>query len=55
MINTDGRTYFLISESYEEPGGRKKATGTIYAIDAETLQPFRANKSGDGRYSFEVF
>lgn len=55
MINADGRTYFLIPESYEEPGGRKKVTGTIYAIDAETLQPFKANKSGDGRYSFEAF
>lgn len=55
MIKVDGKTYFLIPESYEEPGSSKKATGTIYAVDEETLQPLRANKSNDGRYSFEVF
>ena len=45
----------MIPESYEEPGKQKTRTGTVYAVDAETLETFKVNGSSGGKYSFEVF
>lgn len=55
MISSGDRDYFLIPESYEEPGGSKKKTGKIYAVDAENLGMFTVSQGSDGKYSFEVF
>ena len=55
MISSGGRDYYLIPESYEEPGGLKKRTGKIYAVDGENLGMFTVSQDSSGRYSFEVF
>ncbi|MBQ9359499.1 MAG: chitobiase/beta-hexosaminidase C-terminal domain-containing protein [Lachnospiraceae bacterium] len=55
MVKSGSRTYFMIPESYEEPGEQKARTGTVYAVDAETLETFKVSGSSDGKYSFEVF
>ncbi|MBQ7583378.1 MAG: chitobiase/beta-hexosaminidase C-terminal domain-containing protein [Lachnospiraceae bacterium] len=55
MISSGGRDYYLIPESYEEPGQSKKRTGKIYAVDAENLSMFTVNQDSSGRYSFEMF
>lgn len=55
MISSGDRDYFLIPESFEEPGGSKKKTGKIYAVDAENLSMFTVSQGSDGKYSFEVF
>ncbi len=55
MITSDDRDYFLIPESYEEPGGQRKRTGKIYAVDAENLSMFTVSQGSNGKYSFEVF
>ena len=55
MISSGGRDYYLIPESYEEPGKSKKRTGKIYAVDGENLGMFTVSQGGNGQYSFEVF
>ena len=55
MTRSGNKAYFLIPESYADPGGSKQKTGTIYALDAETLELFKAKKGAGGEYSFEVF
>lgn len=55
MITMDDRDYFLIPESYEEPGKAKKKTGTVYAVDAVNLSMYKVNQDSSGKYSFEVF
>ena len=55
MVNSGNRTYFMIPESYEEPGSGKKETGTVYAVDAETLGTFRVKQGSNGQYNFEMF
>ena len=55
MVNSGNRTYFMIPESYEEPGSGKKETGTVYAVDADTLGTFRVKQGSNGQYNFEMF
>ncbi len=55
MISSGGRDYYLIRESYEEPGGAKQRTGKMYAVDGENLGLFTVNQDSNGRYSFEMF
>ncbi|MCR5773566.1 MAG: chitobiase/beta-hexosaminidase C-terminal domain-containing protein [Lachnospiraceae bacterium] len=55
MVSSGNRDYYIIPESYGEPGGSKRETGTVYAVDAATLETFTVRKSSDGKYSFELF
>lgn len=55
MINSEGRSYFLIPEYYTDEGGHEKATGTTYAVDAISLGLFKTAVGPDGRYVFEMF
>ncbi|MBQ8955588.1 MAG: chitobiase/beta-hexosaminidase C-terminal domain-containing protein [Lachnospiraceae bacterium] len=55
MVNSGNRNYFMIPEYYEEPGSAKRETGTVYAVDAETLGTFKVKQNSDGQYNFEMF
>ncbi len=55
MIRSGDRDYFLVPESYEEPGQSKKKTGTVYAVDAENLSMYKVKQDSSGKYSFEAF
>lgn len=55
MISSGSRDYYLIPESYEEPGSAKHETGTIYAVDAVTLETFKVKQDSGGNFSFEMF
>ncbi|MCR5237635.1 MAG: chitobiase/beta-hexosaminidase C-terminal domain-containing protein [Lachnospiraceae bacterium] len=55
MISSGGRDFFLVTESYEEPGSAKKRTGKLYAVDGENLSLFTVTQRGDGQYDLEIF
>ncbi|MCR5410161.1 MAG: chitobiase/beta-hexosaminidase C-terminal domain-containing protein [Lachnospiraceae bacterium] len=55
MVRSGDGFYYLIPESYEEPGTAKHDTGNIYAVDADTLQTYKAGVGEGGQYNFAPF
>lgn len=49
------QTCYLIDEYYVDTDGIKNKTGKIYAVDADKLTLYRAQRKTDGTYDFQLF
>ncbi len=49
------RTYYIIDEYEDGPGGEKTLTEDTYAMDVTGLQLCRAEENADGKYRFKLF
>ncbi len=55
MVNSGNGSFYVINEYYTDPGGTPKATGNVYAIDADNLGFYRAKQGSNGNFVFETF